>query len=263
MGATAIAKERLLHQRLRRGDRQSNSGSSTPRRAMASREATPGASFRICCARAATPGSPAATIPISISRTGAWRRPSPGCAPAAARSGGAALYTSSTLALNPDDRQAGWYFQHIPGESLDLDEVFERVLVDSAPESCLHHRQSRHSLEARSQNRKVSRIQETVFQNVFDDIDPKTGEPTYRNEILEQQTGKWVQSCPSTEGGHNWQAMSYNPARIADHSAQPELHGDVGPPRRFQGGRAARRRRRRFYEMPGPTATSASWPLTT
>ena len=42
-----------------------------------------------------------------------------------------ALYTSSTLALNPDDGKLHWYFQHVPGESLDLDEVFERVLVDS------------------------------------------------------------------------------------------------------------------------------------
>src|SRR6185295_17849592 len=53
---------------------------------------------------------------------------------------------------------------------------------------------------------------ETVFQNVFESIDPKTGAPQYRTDILEQQTQTWVQSCPSTEGGHNWQAMSYHPA---------------------------------------------------
>ena len=33
-------------------------------------------------------------------------------------------------ALNPDDGKLKWYFQHAPGESLDLDEVFERVLID-------------------------------------------------------------------------------------------------------------------------------------
>jgi hypothetical protein len=31
-----------------------------------------------------------------------------------------------------------------------------------------------------------------VFQNVFESIDPKTGAPTYRGDILEQQTGQWV-----------------------------------------------------------------------
>ncbi|HJT88253.1 MAG TPA: PQQ-binding-like beta-propeller repeat protein, partial [Bryobacteraceae bacterium] len=41
-----------------------------------------------------------------------------------------ALYTSSTLALRPNDGSLAWYFQHVPGESLDLDEVYERVLVD-------------------------------------------------------------------------------------------------------------------------------------
>ncbi len=42
----------------------------------------------------------------------------------------AALYTSATLALRPDTGQLAWHFQHVPGESLDLDEVYERVLVD-------------------------------------------------------------------------------------------------------------------------------------
>src|SRR5205085_5632674 len=51
-----------------------------------------------------------------------------------------------------------------------------------------------------------------VFQNLFTHIDPKTGVPTYRSDILEQETGHWYQICPSTEGGHNWQAMSYHPA---------------------------------------------------
>src|SRR6267378_97628 len=32
-----------------------------------------------------------------------------------------------------------------------------------------------------------------VFQNVFESIDPKTGAPQYRGDILEQQAGQWVQ----------------------------------------------------------------------
>ncbi len=41
-----------------------------------------------------------------------------------------ALYTNSTLALNPRTGQVEWYFQHVPGETLDMDIVFERVLID-------------------------------------------------------------------------------------------------------------------------------------
>ena len=43
---------------------------------------------------------------------------------------GDALYTNSTLALDPDTGEMKWYYQHLPGETLDMDEVFERVLVD-------------------------------------------------------------------------------------------------------------------------------------
>ena len=31
---------------------------------------------------------------------------------------------------DPDTGRLKWYFQHAPGESFDMDEVFERVLVD-------------------------------------------------------------------------------------------------------------------------------------
>ncbi len=48
-----------------------------------------------------------------------------------------------------------------------------------------------------------------VYQNVYDRIDPKTGVPSYRPDILEMQIGKPIFICPSTAGGKNWQAMSY------------------------------------------------------
>ena len=57
-----------------------------------------------------------------------------------------ALYTSTTLALNPNDGSLKWYYQHAPGEALDLDEVYERVLDRRRRrEDRLHDRQARHS----------------------------------------------------------------------------------------------------------------------
>src|SRR5207237_6088571 len=47
------------------------------------------------------------------------------------------LYSSSTLALDPDTGKLKWYFQHAPGESLDLDEVFERVLINHGDQKTL------------------------------------------------------------------------------------------------------------------------------
>ena len=48
---------------------------------------------------------------------------------------GATDYANSTLALDPETGRLKWFFNHAPGESLDLDEVFERVLVDQATAS--------------------------------------------------------------------------------------------------------------------------------
>ena len=60
----SIPRREVFHQRLRRARPASWSGSSTPSPKKASRAAIPGASCPTCSARAATPGSPAATIPI-------------------------------------------------------------------------------------------------------------------------------------------------------------------------------------------------------
>ena len=42
----------------------------------------------------------------------------------------AALYTNSTLALDPDTGEIVWYYQHVGGETIDMEVGFERVLID-------------------------------------------------------------------------------------------------------------------------------------
>ena len=41
------------------------------------------------------------------------------------------------FALDVDTGKLAWYFQHAPGEALDLDVVFERVLVDDGNDNLL------------------------------------------------------------------------------------------------------------------------------
>jgi len=136
-----------------------------------------------------------------------WLRVSRGAGP-----GDKALFTSSTVALDPDTGRLKWYYQHAPGESFDMDEVFERVLIDLDGRRVLFTIGKPGILwKIDRQSGEFLGHKETVFQNLFSSIDRKTGEPTYRSDILEQQIGKWYQICPSTEGGHNWQAMSYHP----------------------------------------------------
>jgi alcohol dehydrogenase (cytochrome c) len=164
-----------------------------------------------------------------------------------------ALYTSSTVALHPKDGALAWHYQHAPGESLDLDEVFERVLVDVGADKYVFTIGKAGILwKLDRRTGKYVAHKETVFQNVFDSIDPKTGTPTYRADIIEQQVNTWVQSCPSTEGGHNWQAMSYSPPTgtviIPLSQSCMEMRGRVIDPSNGSGGTGADRR---FFEMPG------------
>ncbi len=124
----------------------------------------------------------------------------------------AALYTSSTLAMNAADGSLAWYRQHVPGEALDLDEAFEQLLVDIDGRRLLFAI-GKHGIFWKLDRETGEFLQhrETVYQNVFDHIDPKTGEVTYRQDIMKAEVGEWISVCPSTAGGHNWHAMAYSP----------------------------------------------------
>ena len=122
-----------------------------------------------------------------------------------------ALYSGSTIALNADTGKLAWYFQHAPGESFDLDEVFERVLIDVGNRKLLFTVGKPGILwKLDRTNGKYLDHKELVMQTAWAKIDTN-GVPTYRDDIPNMQIDKPIRVCPSTEGGHNWQAMSYNP----------------------------------------------------
>jgi len=168
---------------------------------------------------------------------------------------GATLFANSTVALNADTGKLAWYYSHAPGESLDLDEVFERVLVDGDGGQKLVFSAGKAGILWKNDRATGKYIahKETVFQNIYDSFDPATGEPHYRNDIVENQFGTWVQSCPTSEGGHNWHAMSYHPGTnqliipLAQ-SCQEMLAQKV---ELKEGGGSAGGANRRFYESPG------------
>ena len=66
---------------------------------------------------------------------------------------GDALYTNSTLAVNPDTGELVWYYQHLPGETNDMDDGFENILIDIGGAAlAVQDGQAGHSLAARSRN---------------------------------------------------------------------------------------------------------------
>jgi alcohol dehydrogenase (cytochrome c) len=165
-----------------------------------------------------------------------------------------ALYTSSTVALDADTGKLAWYFSHAPGEALDLDIVFERVLVDSGDQRLVFTAGKDGILW--KLDRRTGRYiahKETTFQNVWDSINPKTGAPQYRVDILEAAIGQWIDSCPSTEGGKNWQAMSHNKAAnsLVVPVSQSCLSIRAQRIEQKEGGGSGGGADRRFYEMPG------------
>ena len=126
--------------------------------------------------------------------------------------GNDALYTNSTLALNPRTGQVEWYFQHVPGETLDMDSVYERVLIDIDDQKLLFTVGKDGILwKLDRQTGRFIDLAETVFQDVFESIDRETGRVTYRRDIREAVVGQSMSACPGLFGGHNWQASAYSP----------------------------------------------------
>ena len=124
---------------------------------------------------------------------------------------GATDYANSTLALDPETGKLKWAYNHAPGESLDLDEVFERVLVDHGNEKSLLTIGKPGILwKLDRTSGKFIAARQTVYQNVYENFDEKTGKVVYRKDIREQKVDQWLASCPGPEGGHDWQAMSYH-----------------------------------------------------
>ncbi|PYS13995.1 MAG: alcohol dehydrogenase [Acidobacteria bacterium] len=165
-----------------------------------------------------------------------------------------ALFSSSTLAINVDTGKMAWYYQHAPAESLDLDIVFERVLVDDAGQSLLFTVGKDGILW--KLDRKTGKYlghKETVFQNVWDKFDPVSGRPHYRQDILEQELGQWIQGCPSTAGGHNWPAMSHHipTGKLIIPLVQACLELSGQRIEQKEGGGSGGGAARHFYEMPG------------
>jgi alcohol dehydrogenase (cytochrome c) len=165
-----------------------------------------------------------------------------------------ALFTSSTVAIDVDTGKLSWYYSHAPGEALDLDVVFERVLVDSGDQRLVFTAGKDGILW--KLDRKTGQYlghAETVMQNVWERFDPKTGEPRYRQDIIDAEVGEWIDSCPSTEGGHNWQAMSHHrPSnQLIIPLSQSCLSIAAQRIEQVPGGGSAGGAARRFYEMPG------------
>jgi alcohol dehydrogenase (cytochrome c) len=123
---------------------------------------------------------------------------------------GDALYTNSTLALDPDTGKMKWYYQHLPGETQDMDEVFESILIDMGGRKSLFKMGKLGILwQLDRTNGAFIRASDLGYQTIVN-VDPRTGKVTYRPGKI-PYIGDEVDMCPSTSGFKSWRAMAFNP----------------------------------------------------
>ncbi|HJN43228.1 MAG TPA: PQQ-binding-like beta-propeller repeat protein [Vicinamibacterales bacterium] len=126
------------------------------------------------------------------------------------RTDGDALYTNSVLAIDPETGEIKWYFQFVPGETHDLDDVFESVLIDHSGRRSLFKMGKMGILwELDRATGEFVAAHDLGYQNVID-VDPRTGQVTYRPGMI-PQAGVELEFCPDFAGIRNWYASAYHP----------------------------------------------------
>ena len=123
---------------------------------------------------------------------------------------GDALYTNSVLALDADTGELAWYYQFSPGETHDLDDVFESVLIDHDGRRSLFKMGKLGILwELDRTTGEFVTAHDLGYQNVVD-VDLRTGKVTNRPEKL-PEPGVPLDFCPDFGGIRNWRASAYHP----------------------------------------------------
>ena len=141
------------------------------------------------------------------------------------------LYHNSTLALDGDTGDIVWHYQHL-NDHWDLDHPFERLLVDTAvapdPSAVSWINPNLRPGEVR---RVVTGIPgktgvvytldrstgeflwatPTITQNVISNIDGATGAVSENAELVFTSRGQQVLTCPTYNGGKDWEAGAYSP----------------------------------------------------
>jgi alcohol dehydrogenase (cytochrome c) len=128
------------------------------------------------------------------------------------------LYTSSTIALDPETGKMKGYFQYHQNDSWDWDTMNAPMVIDFQKDGSTVKgliTPSRNGylywLE-RKPDGGISFVNATAYvkQNVFKSINPETGRPEV-DESHKPGTGKEAAFCPSLWGGKDWPYEAYNP----------------------------------------------------
>ncbi len=122
---------------------------------------------------------------------------------------GIELYTNSTLALDARTGAIEWHYQHIPAESHDMDEAYERILIDYDGKRSVFTMGKLGILwELNRDTGTFVRAVDLGYQTLVD-VDPEIGRVTYRPGVLELEQSFYF--CPNTGGFRSFRTLAYHP----------------------------------------------------
>ena len=181
-----------------------------------------------------------------------------------------ALYTNSTLAVNPDTGVLVWHFQHFPNDQWDLDWAFERQIMD-VPVNGTTRRVVLTAGKIGIYDAVDARTGEFVFSidlglnNIVTEIDTRTGEKRVDRSLYPDGTVQLV--CPHGAGAKNFLPGAYIASRRVVIAPLNEACMDLFPVpgggtrrpvvRRQLGHPAAARRRRQLRPLAGHRSRDA------
>jgi alcohol dehydrogenase (cytochrome c) len=123
---------------------------------------------------------------------------------------GDALFSNSVLALNADTGKIVWYHQFVPGETQDMDDVFESISIDSGSQKALFKMGKLGILwQLDRRTGKYLNGTDLGYQDIVR-LDTGTGTVTYRPEKIPQPNTE-LSMCPDLTGVRAQWAMSYSP----------------------------------------------------
>ncbi|HEY4342115.1 MAG TPA: PQQ-binding-like beta-propeller repeat protein [Steroidobacteraceae bacterium] len=161
-----------------------------------------------------TPGSFDPQTGLAYFGTGNTYDTAPLLAPKKPGMDNAALYTNSTLAVDPNTGKLVWYFQHFPDDQWDLDWAFERQLINLKIDG-VERRVVITSGKIGIYDALDAKTGKFLFsidlglENIVTSIDPVTGEK-HVNTALYPNDGKIKMVCPHGAGAKNYLPASWN-----------------------------------------------------
>lgn len=144
-----------------------------------------------------------------------------------------ALYTNSTLAVDPATGELVWAFQHFPNDQWDLDWAFERQLVDLTIDG-VERRVAVTAGKIGIYEGVDAATGEFLFaidlglQNIVAEIDTRTGDKTLNRDVLPGDGGIQL-VCPHGAGAKNFLPAAFDASRAILYAPLNEACMDVFP----------------------------------